>query len=154
MIITIILVTALVIGTFVFHYRLLLWLAVYMPYPNFPAHARVFFIVMALFVAHIVEIGIYAGAYALSINLLELGDLKGMTTGDPMEYMYFSSVIYTSLGIGDIHPSGHIRFLTGIETLSGLLLIAWSASFAFLAMGRLWPWTECCDSDVKLTVEK
>jgi len=62
MIVTIILATALIIGSFMFHYRLLLWLAVYMPYPNFPAHTRVFFIVMSLFAAHIIEIGIYVGA--------------------------------------------------------------------------------------------
>ncbi|MCK5190281.1 MAG: two pore domain potassium channel family protein, partial [Methylococcales bacterium] len=99
--------------------------------------------------AHIIEIAIYAGAYILSIELFELGNLKGMAENDSMEYLYFSSVIYTSLGIGDIHPTGHIRFLTGIEALNGLLLIAWSAAFAFLAMRRLWPWIECCDTDNK-----
>lgn len=147
---TILLAILLVIGTFIFHYRLLLWLAVYMPYPNFPAHVRVLFIVMMLFLAHVIEIAMYAGAFALSVESLKLGYLKGMASADSMEYLYFSSVIYTSLGIGDIHPYGHIRFLTGIEALNGLLLMTWSASFAFLAMGRLWPWTECCDSGDKI----
>ena len=89
-----------------------------------------------------------------SIDLLELGHLKGMTENDFMEYLYFSSAIYTSLGIGDIHPTGHIRFLTGIEALNGLFLIAWSASFTFLVMGRLWPWSKCCDTDDKSSKEK
>lgn len=154
MIVAIVLALLLVILTFLFHYRVLMWLAVYMPHPNFPAQVRVLFIVMMLFLAHVIEISIYAGIYALSIDLLGLGDLKGMTTNDPMEYFYFSSVIYTSLGIGGIHPYGHIRFLTGIEVLNGLLLITWSASFTFLAMGRLWPWTECCDSNDKVTGDK
>ncbi len=154
MLLMVVFAVILVIASFVFHYRLLLWLAMYLPYPTITAHLRVLFIVMALFVAHIVEIGIYAGVYALSIQFLELGTLTGMSKGGPMEYLYFSSVIYTSLGIGDIHPSGHIRFLTGIETLNGLLLIAWSASFTFLAMGRLWPWTECCEADDTFTMKK
>jgi len=149
MTLTIFLALLLVILTFFFHYRILLWLSVFTPYPNFPAQARVLFIVMILFLAHIIEIAIYAVAYILSIELFELGHLKGMTENDFMEYLYFSSVIYTSLGIGDIHPTGHIRFLTGIEALNGLFLIAWSASFTFLVMGRLWPWSECCDTDDK-----
>lgn len=151
MFVTILLATLLVIGTFIFHYRLLLWLAVDMPQPDFPAQVRVLFIVMMLFLAHVIEIGTYAGAYALSIESLELGSLKGMTENDPMEYLYFSSVIYTSLGLGDIYPYGHIRFLTGIEALNGLMLMTWSASFAFLAMRRLWPWTEGCATGDKLT---
>ncbi len=149
MISTVFLAIFLVILTLLFHYRVLLWLSVSIPHPNFPAQARVLFIVMMLFLAHIIEIALYAGAYIVSIELFELGVLEGMTVNDFMEYMYFSSVIYTSLGIGDIHPAGHIRFLTGIEALNGLLLIAWSASFAFLAMRRLWPWIECCDTDDK-----
>ena len=149
MILTIFLAIFLVILTFLFNYRMLLWLSVFIPYPNFPAQVWVLFIVMTLFLAHIIEIAIYAGAYILSIELFELGNLKGMAENDSMEYLYFSSVIYTSLGIGDIHPTGHIRFLTGIEALNGLLLIAWSAAFAFLAMRRLWPWIECCDTDNK-----
>jgi hypothetical protein len=77
--------------------------------------------------------------FACSIEIFEIGTLVGITINDPMEYLYFSSVIFTSLGIGDAYPMGHIRFLAGIEALNGLLLIAWSASFTFLAMGNLWP---------------
>ncbi len=78
-----------------------------------------------------------------------MGTLEGIEVNNPMEYLYYSSVILTSLGIGDVYPVGHIRFLTGIETLNGLLLIAWSGSFTFLAMGNLWPQIKCCDSDDK-----
>ncbi|URF49315.1 ion channel (plasmid) [Dinoroseobacter shibae] len=31
-----------------------------------------------------------------------------------LDYLYFSAVIYTSLGIGDIVPKEHLRFLTGV----------------------------------------
>ena len=42
------------------------------------------------------------------------------------------------MGFGDIEPFGYIRFLAGIEALTGLLLITWSASFLFLEMQRFW----------------
>jgi hypothetical protein len=38
-------------------------------------------------------------------------------------------VAYSSLGYGDHGPVGHAHLLTGVETLNGLLLIGWSASF-------------------------
>ena len=34
----------------------------------------------------------------------------------------------------DIYPIGDIRLLASIEALNGLLLVAWSGSFTYLAM--------------------
>ncbi len=144
----------LVILTFIFHYKIMLWLSNYTPRLNIPDQTRVLIIILVLFVAHIVEIGFYALTFGWSAEILEIGSFQGVEVNDPMEYLYFSSVIFTSLGLGDVYPTGHIRFLTGIEALNGLLLIAWSASFTFLAMGRLWPWTECCHTDDKTTKQK
>jgi hypothetical protein len=110
---------------------------------------RVLIIILALFLCHIIEIGLYAITFACSIDFFELGTLEGSEVNDPMEYLYFSSVIFTSLGIGDVFPVGHIRFLTGIEALNGLLLIAWSASFTFHVMGNLWPQVKYCNSNKK-----
>ena len=36
---------------------------------------------------------------------------------------------FTSLGFGDIVPTGAVRLLAGAECLNGLLLIGWSASY-------------------------
>ncbi len=138
---------SLVIITFVFHYRVLLWLGVLTPKLNLPTQAQVLVIVLILFFTHIVEIGLYALAYAWSVGGLDIGVFNGAPVGDPMSYLYYSGVIYTSLGLGDIYPEGHIRFITALETLNGFLLITWSASFTFLAMGRLWPWQNCCDEN-------
>jgi len=33
---------------------------------------------------------------------------------------------------------GALRYLTGIESLAGLLLITWSASFLYIEMVRYW----------------
>jgi hypothetical protein len=42
------------------------------------------------------------------------------------------------VGFGDLVPSGPIRFLSGMEALTGFVLIAWSASFTYLEMERFW----------------
>ena len=56
-----------------------------------------------------------------------------------MDYFYYSAVMYTSLGLGDVFPTGHLRFMSGIEALNGLMMIGWSTSFTFLAMRNYWP---------------
>jgi hypothetical protein len=50
----------------------------------------------------------------------------------------FKSITYTSLGIGNVFPSTHLRIISGLETLAGLVLIGGSTSFTFLKMRRYW----------------
>lgn len=104
---------------------------------------RVLAVIVVLYAAHFAEIAIYAAAFAAGQHWLELGAFSGEAMKTPLDYLYFSSVSYTSLGIGDIFPTGHLRFLTGVEALNGLLLIAWSASFLFTMMNKLWEWRPC-----------
>lgn len=61
-----------------------------------------------------------------------------MASLDFLDYVYFSAITYTTLGYGDLVPTGPIRFLTGTEALIGLMLITWSASITFLEMQRHW----------------
>lgn len=141
MTVTIFIAFTLVAVTFVFHYRVLLWLSLAAQKLTINTSTQVLMIVLVLFLAHLVEIGVYALAYAGSVSVLGLGEFQGSQVNDPMSFLYYSGVIYTTLGLGDIQPAGHIRFLTATEALNGFLLITWSASFTFLAMGHLWPWT-------------
>lgn len=145
MIWAIVLAFSLVAVTFVFHYRVLLWLGQNTPKMKLPTQTQVLVIVIVLFLAHIVEISFYAMTYSWSVSSLELGIFRGAPVGGAMSYLYYSGVIYTTLGLGDIQPEGHIRFITAMEALNGFLLITWSASFTFLAMGRLWPWDDLYD---------
>ncbi|MAK42646.1 MULTISPECIES: ion channel [Spongiibacter] len=144
MILAVVLAFALVAVTFALHYRVLLWLGENTPKLKLPTHTQVLVIVVVLFLTHIVEIGIYAVTYSLSVTSFELGTFRGSPVTDAMSYLYYSGVVYTTLGLGDIQPEGHIRFITAMEALNGFLLITWSASFTFLAMGRLWPWDNSC----------
>lgn len=104
---------------------------------------RILAVIVVLYAVHFAEIAIYAAAFAAGQHWLGLGGYSGEAIRTPLDYLYFSSVSYTSLGIGDIFPTGHLRFLTGVEALNGLLLIAWSASFLFTMMNQLWEWRPC-----------
>lgn len=145
MFISVTLAASLVMLAALFHYFVLRWLSGGMAQFRMAATTRILAIVFAVFLAHIVEIVLYALAYAVSERALALGNFGGLPVESPMDYLYFSIVSYTSLGLGDVYPGEHLRFLTGVEALNGLLLIAWSASFIYLAMGRLWPWTPCAE---------
>lgn len=137
--------TVLVASTCLFHYAVLRWLSGGMALIAMTPSIRILAIIIVILAAHLLEICIYASAYALGDGLLNLGGFGGRAVVDPLDYLYFSIVSYTTLGLGDVFPADHLRFITGVEALNGLLLIAWSSSFMYLAMGRLWPWQPCAE---------
>jgi hypothetical protein len=144
MIAAIIITMVLVVVTFTLHYYTLLALSNYIPQSRTKRDLNVLIIVGVLFVSHIVEISLYALGYYLSISILELGTLHGAVMDASMAYFYYSGIIFTTLGLGDIYPVGHIQVMTMIESLNGFLLITWSASYTFLAMSRFWKWNDGC----------
>lgn len=109
-----------------------------LPRFNMPRRWHVAATVIILISAHVAEIIVYgAGLYCVG-EFWNFGSLSGDGTPTFQTYLYFSFASYTSLGIGDIFPLGHIRLLTGIEALLGLLMIGWTASFLFLEMRSFW----------------
>jgi hypothetical protein len=101
--------------------------------------ARLIVVVFACFAAHTLEVWIYAVAFYLFDSVFGLGSFAGNYGNTLADAVYFSVVTFTSLGLGDIHPLGGTRLIAGVEALNGLLLIAWSASFTYLAMEKFWP---------------
>lgn len=129
------------IATVVFiHYETLYTLAHSLPkLYRVPPSYRVLLGVFVILFAHGVEIWAFALGYLAMIKL-GLGSLFGMTTPDLLsDCVYLSWVSYTTVGFGDIAPNGDIRFLPGLEALTGLVLITWSASFLFIEMQKFWP---------------
>ena len=61
-----------------------------------------------------------------------------MLEGGFLDYFYLSITTFTTLGIGDVHPRGALRIIAGIQSLNGLVLIGWSASFTYLSMEKFW----------------
>lgn len=94
--------------------------------------------VFAALVAHTLEIWLFALAFFFMNGAGDWGVLKGNFDGSLLDCAYFSFTSYTTLGFGDIYPEGGIRYLVGIEALTGLLLITWSASFLYYVMQRYW----------------
>jgi hypothetical protein len=66
------------------------------------------------------------------------GSLEGNFNGSLIDSVYFSFTNYTTVGYGDIEPTGQLRFLAGMEAITGLSLITWSASFMFMEMRKFW----------------
>ena len=137
----------LILSTVLFHYSVLKWLSGGMSRIAMSDHVRIVSIVFFIFVAHVIEVVLYAIVFAISVNFLAIGSFGGLAVEQPLDYLYFSIVSYTSLGLGDVYPGAHLRFLAGIEALNGLLLIAWSGSFIYMAMIRLWRWERCAIPD-------
>lgn len=128
----------LMILTTLFHYEALRLTSATLPYLSVPPKTKTVFVILAAFVAHLVEIALYAGAIYVLIRWFEVGALGVENLPSLPVITYFSAETYTSLGYGDVVPHGPLRLLAGIEALNGLLLIGWSASFIFVAMERFW----------------
>jgi hypothetical protein len=93
--------------------------------------------VFGALLAHVVEIWLFAFGYYF-MHHQGWGALQGNYDGSLLASAYFSFTTFTTLGFGDIEPHGDLRYLTGIESLTGLVLITWSASFLFYEMQRNW----------------
>jgi hypothetical protein len=76
--------------------------------------------------------------YFLLVQHWDAGSITGLTTTSLPDFVYFSATTYTTVGFGDAVPAGAIRFLAGMEALTGFVMITWSASYTFLEMQRDW----------------
>ena len=101
-----------------------------------PHRVRIAASIIGALIAHLIEIAVFAVA-------LEFAVAAGVGTLDPPQqgfedYIYFSATVYSSLGFGEIIPHGPLRQLVGVEALTGLVLIAWTASFSYMEMEQFW----------------
>ena len=128
----------LVVMTTVIHYEVLRGLSALLAALDVRSRAKLLVVIFATFAAHAVEILLYALAVYLLAHYAQLGALGGRGGSSLSAALYFSAETYTSLGYGDVVPTGDLRLLAGVEALNGLLLIGWSASYTYIAMERYW----------------
>jgi hypothetical protein len=121
-----------------FHYEAMSWISRRLPATRLPRRMRIVVLIYGMLAAHVVEVWFFGLAYWLLDRWPWVGTLAGAFEEGALDFVYFSVVTYTTLGFGDVVPSGAVRILTGTEALLGLALITWSASFAFLEMQRDW----------------
>lgn len=125
-------------ATVVIHYEVLRWTSIIIPHISLPPRARIVVVILAVFLGHVVEVMLYALAYFLMHESYGLGHLGGEFEANAIDFFYFSITTFTTLGVGDVHPFGYLRIIAGIESLNGLGLIGWSASFTYLVMEKSW----------------
>lgn len=120
------------------HYEFLYRITRLMPILKIRHRFRIVLGVFLALTAHVSEVWLFGISYYLMNNAEGWGFLRGNFDGSLLDCMYFSFTTYTTLGTGDIEPHGDLRFLTGLESLTGLVLVTWTASFLYLEMIRYW----------------
>ena len=137
----IVLVTAFIIGIVIaLHYEMLQGCIRFLPSLAHRRRRRVVILIFVILFTHAVEIWIFAFGYYFLLQFERFGNIIGSVDLVTMvDHAYFSGMVYTTVGFGDFVPHGPIRFTAGMEALTGLVMITWSASFTFLEMQRDWP---------------
>ena len=120
------------------HYEFLYRISAFIPKMKIKHRFRIVFGVFGALIAHSLEIVLFACAYYVLPQYEGWGHLEGNFNGTLVDCIYFSYTTFTTLGFGDIEPHGQIRHLVGLESLTGLLLITWTASFLYYEMQRYW----------------
>ncbi|WP_372883290.1 ion channel [Psychromonas sp.] len=120
------------------HYEFLYRISLAIPKMKIKHRFRIVVGVFGALIAHTIEIWLFSIAYYFMPQIQGTGYLEGNFDGSLLDCVYFSFTIFTTLGFGDIQPHGHIRHLVGLESLTGLLLITWTASFLYYEMQRYW----------------
>lgn len=144
-IVTALITLGIVITTVMVHYEGLRTLRRWLMHDPFIPRIRIVALILGQVALHSIEIWIFGAGYYLLCQKLQFGTLLQVFYLDQQfpaimfgDYIYFSAVVYSTLGFGDVIPTGPVRFLTGTEAVMGLVLITWSASFTFLEMQRHW----------------
>ena len=126
----------LIITCVLFHYEALRFIGT--SAARVEQHRRaVLVVIFGVVAAHLAEILLYALAMYLG-HTLGLGALVGASHPHATQYFYLSAETFTTLGLGDIYPTGDLRLIASLEPLIGMLLIGWSGSYTYLAVQRYW----------------
>jgi hypothetical protein len=99
---------------------------------------RMAVVVLIAIFTHIIEITLFAAVMYLLVTQGGHGYLEGQDVFVFSDYIYYTAVTYTTIGYGDITPEGTLRFYVAILSLTGLVMIAWTASGFYVIMQRHW----------------
>jgi Ion channel len=130
--------TVLVLIVVLIHYEVLRFTSVLLPRLTIRPRQRILVVILAAFFAHAVEVWLYAIVYYFLVDDAGIGRFGGTFQNHFSDFLYFSTATYTTLGYGDIYPTGDLRLVAGIESIVGLMMIGWSVSFTYLAMEKFW----------------
>jgi len=121
------------------HYEVLRNCIRFLPAVTQRRRRRVIILILVIMLTHAAEIWVFGIAFSVLLQWDTFGTIAGEAQiSSVLDYVYYSAMVYTTVGFGDLVPTGPIRFMTGMEALTGLVMITWSASFTFLEMQRDW----------------
>jgi Ion channel len=104
---------------------------------------KVLYGIFSMLILHVTEIWIFGAVIWILLQWPAYGHIVSGVSKDLgmlglLDSVYLSAITYTTVGFGDVVPVGPIRFVSGMEALTGFLMIGWSASFTYLEMERFW----------------
>lgn len=124
------------------HYEGLVYLSRHLRRTQGPQRVKVLYAILSGIALHVAEIWLFGSIMWLLIQWPDCGHIAlAPNVAGPFGFLdaiYLSATTFTTLGFGDLAPVGAVRFLSGTEGLTGLVLISWSASFTYLEMERFW----------------
>ncbi len=136
--VVVLLTVIIVIVCVVLHYEALSWLTNQLKKVDLQPRQHILVLIFAILLFHVAEIWIFGAGYFLLISNEGHGTLLASHAIGFLDCIYYSAVCFTTLGLGDLVPTGAVRFVTGTEALTGFVLLTWSASFTFVEMQRFW----------------
>jgi hypothetical protein len=83
--------------------------------------------VLVMFLASMVEAGLWAATYLL------VGAFA-----DPETALYFSTVTYTTLGYGDVVLENRWRLLSSLEAANGIIMFGWTTALIVAVVQRVY----------------
>jgi hypothetical protein len=128
----------LVAATIVIHYEVLRFASQRVTHVKVAPRMRIILMLAAALLSHVVHVMLYAGAYLVLEEVGGFGTLGGDRGHSIEDAFYFSITSYTTLGIGDLYPTGALRIISGMEALNGLVMVGWTASVTYLYMEKFW----------------
>jgi hypothetical protein len=99
---------------------------------------HVLWLVLGLLGLHTLSMLVFGVDYWALLRVPGAGSIDGAHRAGLFDVFYLSAMTYSTVGFGDLTPTGPVRWIAGAEALVGLMMIAWSASFAFMEMSRHW----------------
>lgn len=120
------------------HYEVLRFTSVRLSNLSIPCRLRIIIVLVAALTSHLAHVLLYAFAFLMIEQQTNLGTIEGPAGHVFSDAFYFSITSYTTLGFGDLYPTGALRLLSGIEALNGLVMVGWTASLTYLSMERFW----------------
>lgn len=128
----------LVAATIAIHYEVLRQTSQRLPHLNIPPRMRIIVMLIAALTSHMIHVLLYAVTFMVLENLHGFGTIDGKHGHNLADVFYFSITSYTTLGIGDLIPTGALRMISGTEALNGLVMVGWTASMTYLYMEKFW----------------